>query len=79
MSMLRERLESIADQQGGQSIPYSEDWTGEVMAFCPQCKALQAVWINGVTLMPNRKFSQIGSQIYHECGASRPCRLYNSW
>ena len=77
--MLRERTQSIVDPQRGQGILYSDSWSGEVMAFCPQCKALQAVWINGNALMPNRKFSQIGSQIYHECGSSRPCRLYNIW
>ncbi|MDO8577697.1 MAG: hypothetical protein Q7R50_00755 [Dehalococcoidales bacterium] len=73
MSMLRERTQDIAEQR------FSETWTGEVMAFCPECKVLQAIWINEGTLVPTRKFSQIGSRVYHECGSSRPCRLYNSW
>ena len=53
-------------------------WSGEAMAFCPHCKALQTIWINDGTLMPSRKFNQIGSQIYHDCGSSQPCRLYHS-
>jgi hypothetical protein len=51
---------------------------GEVMAFCPRCKALQTVWIDGNTLLPTRKFYQAGSQIYHDCGSSRACCLYRS-
>ena len=74
MSMLRERPNGVAERQLGDDV-----WAGEVMAFCPQCKTLQAILINGNTLIPNRKFSQIGSQIYHECGSSQPCRLYNNW
>lgn len=77
--MLRERTQDIADHQIGDGSLYSETWNGEVMAFCPQCKALQAIWINGNALVPNRKFSQIGDQVYHECGSSQPCRLYNNW
>jgi hypothetical protein len=54
-------------------------WSGEAMAFCPQCKALQTVWISDDKLMPTRKFFQEGSQVYHDCGSSQPCRLYHSW
>ncbi len=50
--------------------------TEEVMAFCPRCKALQTVWLNGSTLMPTRKFTQVENQIYHNCGSTQPCRLY---
>lgn len=53
-------------------------WSGEAVAVCPQCKALQTVWIDGNTLMPTRKFIQEGSRIYHDCGSRRPCRLYVS-
>ncbi len=51
----------------------------EAVAFCPRCKALQTVWLNGNTLMPTRKFSQEGGEIYHDCGSSQPCRLYQGW
>ncbi len=54
-------------------------WSGEAVALCPQCKALQTVLINGNTLMPTRKFFQEGSLIYHDCGSSQPCRLYINW
>ena len=54
-------------------------WSGEAVAFCPRCKALQTVWISDGTLMPTRKFNQIGSQVYHDCGSSQPCRLYYGW
>jgi hypothetical protein len=53
-------------------------WSGEATAFCPRCKALQTVWIDGNTLMPTRKFYQVGSRIYHDCGSSQPCCLYRS-
>jgi hypothetical protein len=48
----------------------------EAMAFCPRCKALQTVWLSGHTLMPTRKFYQVGNQIYHDCGSGQPCHLY---
>jgi hypothetical protein len=52
--------------------------TEEVIAFCPGCKALQTVWLNGNTLMPTSKFTQEGNHIYHNCGERQPCRLYFS-
>jgi hypothetical protein len=39
--------------------------TEEVMAFCPKCKALQTVWLNGDALLPTRKYIQEGKNIYH--------------
>ncbi len=54
-------------------------WAEEAFAFCPHCKAFQTVWISGNTLMPTRKFIQEGSQVYHDCGSSQPCRLYYGW
>jgi hypothetical protein len=57
---------------GGNAVPQ----TDEVLAFCPACKALQTVWLNGNTLLPTLKFTQVGSQIYHNCGSKEPCRLY---
>lgn len=52
--------------------------TGEVVVFCPHCKALQTVQISGSRLLPTRKFHQEGARIFHDCGSTRPCRLYNS-
>lgn len=51
----------------------------EVMAFCPGCKAFQTVWLDGDRLMSTRRFTQEGSQVYHNCGAEQPCHLYFSW
>jgi len=51
-------------------------WSGEVVVLCPKCKALQTLQVTGQTLLPTRKFAQKGSQIYHDCGATDPCRLY---
>ena len=48
----------------------------EVIAYCPQCKALQTVWLNGNRLMPTVKFVQQNNHVYHNCGATQPCRLY---
>jgi hypothetical protein len=49
------------------------------MAFCPGCKAFQTVWLDGDRLMSTRRFTQEGSQVYHNCGAEQPCHLYFSW
>ncbi|MFH0846544.1 MAG: hypothetical protein V1894_00595 [Chloroflexota bacterium] len=54
-------------------------WSGEAVVFCPSCKALQTVWMNGTTLVPTRKFIQAGSEIFHDCGSGEPCRLYYGW
>jgi hypothetical protein len=48
----------------------------EAMAYCPNCKALQTVWLSGSMLMPTRKFYQIDGHIYHDCGSGQSCRLY---
>jgi phage FluMu protein Com len=52
--------------------------SGEVVVFCPQCKAIQTVQISGSRLTPTRKFTQVGTRIYHDCGSNRPCRLYHN-
>lgn len=48
----------------------------EVAALCPECKAFQTVFFIGNQLMRTRKFSQNDDQIYHDCGAKTPCKLY---
>jgi hypothetical protein len=53
--------------------------SGEVVAFCPVCKALQTVWFTKGRLVPTRKFSQDGDQVYHDCGSKEPCRLYRTY
>lgn len=49
---------------------------GEVMAFCPVCKAFQTLWFTEGKLVPTRKFVQYDDKVYHDCGANEPCRLY---
>ena len=51
-------------------------WIGELIAFCPQCKDIQTVWINQNGMIPTRKFIQKEDQIYHDCGTGQACRLY---
>ena len=53
-----------------------ESTVDEVMVFCPACKAFETVCLNNGKLNQNRKFTQFGSHIYHDCGSSSPCRLY---
>ena len=50
--------------------------TVELMALCPACKAFETVCLKKGTLIQTRKFTQYGDHIYHDCGSSRPCRLY---
>jgi hypothetical protein len=50
----------------------------EIMAFCPACKALQTIWLQGDGLMSTQKFYQKDGRIYHNCGSPLPCRLYHS-
>jgi hypothetical protein len=56
----------------------SEKESDEIMIFCPACKAFETFWFNKGKLNQNRKFTQFGRHIYHECGASAPCRLYTT-
>jgi hypothetical protein len=53
--------------------------SGEAMVVCPQCKAIQEIWIQDGILLPTRKFRQIGNNIYHDCGSKLPCRVYRDW
>ncbi len=48
----------------------------EVMVLCPACKTFETVWLNNGKLNQNRKFTQYGSHIYHDCGSNTPCRVY---
>ncbi len=50
----------------------------EMMAFCPGCKAIQTIWLDGDRLMLTRKFTQVGNKIYHNCSSGQPCRLYQN-
>ena len=54
----------------------AETESDEVMIFCPACKAFETVWVNKGKLNQNRKFTQFGNHIFHDCGSNTPCRLY---
>ena len=73
MTLVAVREEEKVEIQG-----LNRQTTGEVVVFCPKCKALQTVQISGSYLMPTRKFFQRGAYIYHDCGSTQPCRLYNN-
>ena len=53
--------------------------SGEAIAYCPHCKALQTVWISEDRLLPTRKFYEKENQVFHDCGSRQPCRLYQDW
>ena len=50
----------------------SEKESDEIMIFCPACKTFETVWFNKGKLNQNRKFTQYGSHIYHDCGSNNP-------
>jgi hypothetical protein len=49
----------------------------DVSAFCPKCKALEMLNLNGEELSPTQRFIQRANAIYHTCGSDLPCRLYS--
>ncbi len=51
----------------------------ELVAFCPNCKTLETLWFSADKLMKTRKFIQVNSHIYHDCGSTEPCRLYRTF
>jgi len=70
-------LLAVREEQRAQIQRFSQQMAGEIVVFCPKCKALQTVQIDESRLMPTRKFHQKGTHIYHDCGATQPCRLYS--
>ena len=69
-------LEKEIVQISGQSGVIANSTIAEVTVLCPECKAFQTVFLIGNQLMSTRKFSQRTGQIFHDCGAKTPCRLY---
>ncbi len=47
----------------------------ELVAFCPNCKAFETLWFSEESLVPTRKFLQVGRRVYHDCGSDQACRL----
>ncbi len=50
--------------------------TGEEVVVCPVCKAVQTLTLAGDSILPTRKFTQIGNRVFHDCSTREPCRLY---
>jgi hypothetical protein len=73
MTLVAVREEERAEIQG-----LNQQSSGEVVVFCPKCKALQTVQISSSHLMTTRKLFQRGAYIFHDCGSTQPCRLYNN-
>ncbi len=48
----------------------------EATVFCPGCTAFETVWFANGHLRETRKYTQVGEYLYHDCGTSKPCRLY---
>jgi hypothetical protein len=65
--------ERKARKQTGKTVALLGD---EIVALCPKCKTLETLCLEGGKLAPTQKFSQRGSQIYHDCGSDEPCCLY---
>jgi hypothetical protein len=51
----------------------------EFLVVCPKCKTMETLlFIDGHLLM-NRKFSEHDDGgVYHDCGASEPCRFFRN-
>ncbi len=47
----------------------------ELLAFCPKCKAFETLWFADDSLVPTRKYLQVGGRVYHDCGSDEACRL----
>ncbi len=56
---------------------YDDTVATELMAFCPNCKAMETLSFGSRGLMATRRFSQRSGKVYHDCGAGVPCRLYS--
>lgn len=69
-------LVAVREEERAEIRGLNQQATGDVVVFCPKCKALQTVQISGNRLMPTRKFYQRGAYVYHDCNSTQPCRLY---
>jgi hypothetical protein len=50
--------------------------TEEIIVCCPNCKALETLYFDGKKILTSRKFQQQNNEVYHDCGATKPCRVY---
>lgn len=76
MSVLiaRRQKSGIAEVQQNRVL----EMTDELVALCPKCKTFETLWFTNDRLVKTRRFSQENSQVYHDCGANEPCRLFRA-
>ena len=73
VALAQEHIRNIAVENGGDICSPID----EVIVVCPRCKALETLWLSGGSLVQTRKFKQLGSNVYHDCGSTEPCSLYH--
>jgi phage FluMu protein Com len=73
IAIYRERKTRTSSRISNERSPVE---THELVAVCPKCKTLEVLWFSDGRLEQTRKFNQSCEQVYHDCGAKEPCRLY---
>lgn len=67
---------SALPDTGHERQRFLSDRPDEVVAQCPSCKTLETLLISSDGhLITTRKFYQNEKGVYHDCGATEPCRL----
>lgn len=77
MTLLLEKQQRVTTRKRMEPIPILH--MDEAVALCPKCKAFQTIFMVGPRLVETRKFIQRDGQIYHDCGAEEPVRLYRTF
>ena len=71
-SLLKSRKRMVPGQLSNSNPLYFT----EFVAFCPHCKNMETIWLGKDSLQTERRYNQHNGLIYHDCGATEPCRLY---
>lgn len=71
-SLLLELKKYAAKQDKANNPMYYQ----EFVVFCPHCKNMETIWIGKNSVRTERRYRQRNGLIYHDCGSTRPCRLY---
>ncbi|MFC2038636.1 hypothetical protein ACFLUG_02585 [Chloroflexota bacterium] len=60
------------------SIPVNtgKEMLSEVLVICPGCKAFQTLQFNNGDMVRTRKYTQVGTFVYHDCATNLACYLY---
>ncbi|MBI2849898.1 MAG: hypothetical protein HYX80_02505 [Chloroflexi bacterium] len=76
MTLVLDKEKAVISRRRMKEMPVLQ--MEEAVALCPKCKAFQTIFLVGDRLVETRKFSQRDGQVYHDCGAEEPCRLYRT-